>query len=186
VGGVCYTLFMRFPTFGAIAVGLVLVSAGCSSKTPTDGCAPTSSITASGALVITRGTTSTVYALSKQQGIDLFNEGLLTVMAGDTSDAGTLGPKDPVVLVKMDPSTDTPGTYGLDAVHAQVAYCPSPSAKLVVTNGALTGCAPSGTPMTGALSGSLTVTSASSKKIDPIAAANTLSAEYGTQTQQCN
>ncbi|MDB5220963.1 MAG: hypothetical protein JWO86_8890 [Myxococcaceae bacterium] len=178
---------MRFSTFGAIAVGLVLVSAGCSSNTPADGCAPTSSITASGALVITRGAASTVYVLSKQQGIDLFNEGLLTVMAGDSdSGAGTLDPKDPVVLVKMDPSTDTPGTYGLDAVHAQVAYCPSASAKLVVTNGALTGCAPSGTPMTEALSGSLTVTSASSKKIDPVVSAHTLSAEYGTQTQQCN
>lgn len=194
---------MRFPTFGAIAVGLglglglALATWACGSSTSkAEGCAPASSIVASGTLSIDRPSAPGVdaftdYALSTVQAADLFNEGALTVTAGDADGgAGTLDPHDPVVLVKMDPSTDTPGTYGLDAVHAQIAYCPTSDAKLVLQNGALTGCAPSGTPVTKALSGTLTVTSASDKSltvaITPGHHDLSLVAQYGTQTQQCN
>jgi hypothetical protein len=110
------------------------------------------------------------------------------VMAGDADGgAGSLDPRDPVALVKMDPPTDEPGTYGLDAVHAQIAYCPTVDAKLVVANGALNGCAPSGTPITMALDGALTVMSSSSKSLAPGGGSHpALTAQYGTQAQPCN
>ncbi len=176
----------------------VLACVGCSSSTSkADGCAPTSSIVATGTMNIDRGTAGapnvTKYTLSTVQAADLFNEGALTVTAGNAEGgAGSLDPKDPVALVKMDPSTDEPGTYGLDAVHAQVAYCPSADAKIVVANGALMGCAPSGTPITKPLAGSLTVMTSTNKTIDTGAppagpsAAVSLSAQYGTQAQACN
>jgi hypothetical protein len=129
--------------------------------------------------------------LSQVEAADFFNSGALTVTAGDADGGpGSLDPRDPVVLVKMDPSTDEPGTYGLDAVHAQIAYCPTANAKLVVQNGALTGCAQSGTPVTHALDGTLTVKSASDKSlsvaIPPGHHDVALEAQYGTQAQQCN
>jgi hypothetical protein len=185
------------PALSAIFVGLALVGTACSSTTPTNACAPTTSIVASGTLSIERAsadkssTAVTVYTLSQAQAEELFSSGLLTVMASD-ADAGaaSLDPHDPVALVKMDPSTDTPGTYGLDGVNAQIAYCPSTDAKLVVANGALTGCAPSGTPITMPLKGTLTVMSSSSKSIAPAVAPGgppiLLSAKYGTQAQPCN
>lgn len=195
---------MRFPASGAIAVGLGLalglglVTGACSSSTSkADGCAPTSSISASGTLSISRVSADkrsfarTVYTLSQVQAEELFNSGLLTIAASDTdAGGGALDPHDPVVLMKMDPSTDDPGSYPLDAVHAQIAYCPTTDAKLVLANGALTGCAPSGTPLTAPLHGTLTVMSPTDKSIatdvDPSGEFNSLIARYGSQTQQCN
>jgi len=75
-------------------------------------------------------------------------------------------------------------------VHAQIAYCPSADAKIVVTNGALMGCSPSGMPVTKALQGALTVMSSTNKTIDtgtpPAPVPVTLRAQYGTQAQACN
>lgn len=182
-----------------LALGLGLVTLACSSSTSkADGCAPTSSISASGTLSIARvtadkaGTAVTVYTMSQVQAEELFNSGLLTMMAGDTdAGGGALDPHDPVALVKLDPSTDEPGSYALDAVHAQIAYCPTTDAKLVVANGALNGCAPSGTPITMPLHGTLTVMSSSDKSIAPAVdpgggPGTSLTAQYGTQTQPCN
>jgi len=195
---------MRFPTCGAIAVGLGLglglglATWGCSSSTSkADGCAPTSSVTAGGTLSIERAsadkssTAVTVYTLSQVQAEELFSSGLLTMMAGDADGgAGALDPHDPVALVKMDPATDEPGSYGLDAVHAQIAYCPTTDAKVVVAGGALTGCAPSGTPITMPLQGTLTVMSSADKSIAPLIAPGglhvLLTAHYASQAQQCN
>lgn len=195
---------MRYRTFGAMAaglglsLGLGLATWACSSSTSkADGCAPTSSISASGTLLIERAsadkssTAVTLYAMSQVQAAELFSSGLLTMMAGDTdAGGGALDPHDPVALVKMDPSTDEPGSYTLDAVHAQIAYCPTTDAKLVVANGALMGCAPSGTPITMPLHGTLTVMSSSDKSIAPAVAPGGLhiflTAQYGAQTQQCN
>lgn len=192
---------MRLPLIvlgPGLGLGLGLASLGCSSSTSSaDGCAPTSTITATGTLSIERAsadktsTAVTVYTLSQAQAAELFSSGLLTMMAGDADGgAGSLAPRDPVVLVKMDPPTDMPGTYGLDAVHAQIAYCPTSDAKLLVTGGALSGCAPSGTPITMALSGTLTVMSSADKSIAPATAPGglhiLLTATYGTQAQPCN
>jgi len=185
---------MRFSAFAAI-FALLGVACGSSTAAPNQ-CAPNTTIVATGRLDVDRPTTPgvdafTTYVLSNVQAAELFNAGELTVMAGDGDNgAGSLDPRDPVVLVKMDPSTDTPGTYGLDAVHAQIAYCPTSDAKLVLQNGALTGCAPSGTPVTKALDGTLTVTSASDKSLSVAITPGhhdiTLVAQYGTRAQQCN
>lgn len=206
---------MRLPTSGAsclglgaglglglrlaLALGLALAlaaSACSSSSSKAEGCAPTTSIVATGRLDVDRPTGAgadafTSYVLTNDQAAELFSAGALTVVAGEgDTDAGSLGPRDPVVFVKMDPSTDTPGTYGLDAVHAQIAYCPTADAKLVLQGGALTGCLPSGTPITKALDGTLTVTSASDKSltvaIPPGHHDLALVARYGTQAQPCN
>jgi hypothetical protein len=186
-----------FALVAALGAGLASVACG-SSGSKADGCVPTSSITASGTLSIARAsadkttTVTTTYTLTAAQAEELFSSGRLTVMAGNTdAGAGALGPNDPVALVKMDPPTDEPGTYGLDAVHAQIAYCPPTDAKVVVNGGALSGCVPSGTPITATLQGSLAVTSASDKRIAPLVAPSgglpvLLTAERGTQAQPCN
>jgi hypothetical protein len=191
---------MRFPTACAFVLVLVLALnlglglGACSTSTPpVNQCAPNLAITASGTLQVERGTANTVteYALSTAQAEDLFNSGSLTITADETDGGlGTLAAGDPVVLVNMQPSTDTPGSYDLTTLAAQIAYCPTTDAKLVVANGALTGCAPSGTPVTGPLQGTLTVTSASSKTIATTTlqggAHTDLQAAYGAQNQQCN
>jgi hypothetical protein len=185
---------MRLP---AVIATLTLAALACtSSSTQPNQCAPNTMIVASGTLGVIRSTApggdvSTEYVLSQVQAADFFNSGALTVTAGDADGGpGSLDPRDPVVLVKMDPSTDEPGTYALGAVHAQIAYCPTVDAKLVVQNGSLTGCAPSGTPVTHALDGTLTVNSASDKSlsvaIPPGHHDVALDAKYGTQAQQCN
>ena len=175
----------------------VLACVGCSSSTSkADGCAPTSSIVASGTVVIDRGTAAapnvTKYTLSTVQVADLFNEGSLTVTAGNAEGGpGSLDPKAPIALVKMDPSTDEPGTYGLDAVNAQIAYCPTVDETIEVANGELKGCAPSGTPVTMAPKGTLTVMSSMDKSIATATPPSgpspfSLTAQYGTQAQACN
>lgn len=184
---------MRFPAVSALFVGLFGMA--CSSSPAVKQCAPNTAITASGTLQLSRGGPTaevlTTYSLTATEGEDLFNAGSLTVVAGDAQGGpGTLGAHDPVVLVKMDPATDTPGTYDLASVSAKIAYCPTLDAKLVVVNGALADCAPSGKPVIQALAGSLTVTSSTDKSlgvaIPPGHHNVTFEAKYGAQTQQCN
>jgi hypothetical protein len=180
---------MRSPALLAIGSSLAMLVAACSSTDSVNQCAPMTGITATGTLQVSRGANgagATTYVLSKAQIEDLFQAGELTVTAAQGGVAG-LTPTDPIVLVKMPPSSNDPGTYELGQLGAQIAYCSTTEATLVVVNGALMGCAPAGMPMTTKLEGTLTVTSASTKSISSATGSTiNLSAQYGSESGKCN
>jgi hypothetical protein len=161
----------------------------CGTSSAPSACAPSTPISGGGTIVVTRADGAASYGVSTSQVEDFINSGSLTITAAE-ADAGTgsLGATDPVVAVHMDPAPDAPGSYTLASLHAKVLFCPSAAAKFVVSNGTITGCAPSGSPVSEPIAGTLTVKSTQNKSIDANGESGghvSLEAQYGAQDQTC-
>ncbi len=156
---------MRCFASGLVAVGALAACANAGSAQSCPESAAAGSLRLTRSDVVDAGAAEHDYALSSAQVEELVKKGSLTVTAGqDGVGAGPLEAGDPVIALTMRPVPDAPGTYAVQ--DAQAVFCPSASAKLVVSNGAVSGCAPAGDVLTVPLHVSVTVTSASSKKIE--------------------